>query len=95
MNKFQLCAADFNNNGIVNNSDALEILRYYTGYIDKIPSNKSDWVFGIVDNLPYYTMVTPPNLCSQDTIQVINTNISVKLKALCTGDVNGSRPLQK
>lgn len=91
MNSLQICAADFNNNGAVNNSDALLVMKRYVAMIDTLPNNKPDWVFSLYENMQIFYTQSPENICSDAVISVRNSDVTIKLKALCSGDVNGSK----
>lgn len=91
MNDLQICSADFNNNGTVNNSDALLVMKKYVGMIDVIPNNKPEWVFSLEENIKTQYTKCPDFICNEQTVSVGNSDVSVKIYMLCSGDVNGSK----
>ena len=90
-NALQICAGDFNNNGAVNSADALLVMRKYVGLIDAIPNNKPEWVFSLYENTQNLYTLNPDIICPDQKITVTNSDLNIKIKALCTGDVNSSR----
>jgi len=91
LNPLQLCAGDVNNNGSVNNSDALLIMNMYIGTTSTLPNNKPQWVFTREENIQYLYSSIPGSLCTADNITITNSDMTINLKALCSGDINGSR----
>lgn len=87
-NNLQVCAADFNNNGAVNTTDALMVMNKFVGIISDLPGNKPEWVFAKENNLYNVTSSSQEPVCAEETIQVLSSDLNIKLKALCSGDVN-------
>ena len=75
LSAIQLLAADVNNDGKVNATDALIILKRFVGSITSYPNNKADWSF----------LGT-----TSDTIAVTAGAVTHNVNALVSGDVNAS-----
>jgi len=84
--KLQRCAADVNNNSIVNASDALIILNKYINPDLVYFNNKPDWVFKESVGAALYK----DDFQQFDTVLIRFPVMSLNIKALCSGDVNKS-----
>ena len=71
-----LLAADVNNDGFINGTDALMVRRRAERRINQFSA--ADWVFAMVNT-------------GGNSITISGSNITCDFFALCTGDVNGSR----
>jgi hypothetical protein len=76
----QLSAADVNNDGLVNSTDAMLVLKRFISIINSFPNNKPNLVFQPVDSSCF----------SGDTVIVTNNGLSLNIDCLYTGDVRGA-----
>jgi hypothetical protein len=72
-NPLQLSAADVNNDGLINDTDAILVLKRFVGIINSFPNNKPNVVFQPVN--------------SGYTVNVTNNGLSLNINCLYTGDV--------